>query len=101
MLIVRIDSIRTPVCRASNTEKREEKMSQGFLEVGLPTLIALVFVNFVWAWVVTATKPPEGTEEERVWNEGDLDRIDLGDAGPEGIRKGISEEIQPKTKVVE
>lgn len=76
-------------------------MSQGFLEVGLPTLIALVFVNFVWAWVVTAATPPGRPEEKRVWDEGDLDRIELGDAGPEGVRKGINEEIQPKTKVVE
>lgn len=75
-------------------------MSQGFLEVGLPTLIALVFVNFVWAWVVSAATPPGRPEGERVSSEGDLDRMELGDAGPEGVRKGISEAIQPKTPVV-
>lgn len=74
-------------------------MNQGFLEYGLPTLIALVFVNFVWAWIVAAAKPPGGSEDEPLSGEGHPDWKYLEDAGPEGVRKSFSEEIQPKTKV--
>jgi hypothetical protein len=74
-------------------------MNQGFLEVGLPTLIALVFVNFVWAWVVTAAKPPERSGNERIPDKADPDWKYLEEGGPDGVRKNVAEEIKPETKV--
>jgi hypothetical protein len=74
-------------------------MSQGFLEIGLPTLIALVFVNFVWVWIVTAAKPPGLSEEEGIPDRVDPDWKSLGDEGPEGVRTNITEAVKPQTKV--
>lgn len=74
-------------------------MSQGFLEYGLPTLIALVFVNFVWAWMLTAVKPPEGSGEKRIPEEGNPDWKYLEEGAPGGARKNLAEEIKPQTRV--
>lgn len=60
-----------------------------FLDYSLPILIIVAVVNFIWAWIPTAVKPPEGS-------------ADLGlrylDAGPEGVRKAVAVEIQKQIK---
>lgn len=75
-------------------------MADGFFEYGLPTLIALAFVNFVWAWMLTAVKPPERLEDEPLPGEIHPDWRYLEDAGVEGTRKRVAEEITPQTNVV-
>lgn len=70
-------------------------MVEGFLEYGIPMMIGLVFVNFVWAWVLTAVKPPEIPEDEHISGRVNPDWRTL-DAGPEGVRKNIIERYHKK-----
>ncbi|TAK10195.1 MAG: hypothetical protein EPO39_00615 [Candidatus Manganitrophaceae bacterium] len=70
----------------------------GFFEFGLPTLIALAFVNFVWAWMLTAVKPPERSEDEPIPVHPDWKYLE--EAGPEGVRSNVTEEMKPQTQVV-
>lgn len=74
-------------------------MIEGFFAYGIPMMIGLVFVNFVWAWVLTAVKPPEIPEGERISGKVNPDWRDL-DGGPEGVRKNMIEKIKPRTNVV-
>jgi hypothetical protein len=34
-------------------------MNEEFVSIAIPTLIAWVFVNFVWAWILTAVNASE------------------------------------------
>lgn len=70
-----------------------------FLRYGIPIMIAMVFVSFLWAWILTAVKPPEGSEGKPVPDETGPDWKYL-DAGPEGIRKNVIPEIRRQTKNV-
>ena len=49
--------------------------------------------------VVAAAKPPGGLEDKPLSGEGHPDWKYLEEGGPEGVRKSLSEEIRPKTKV--
>ncbi|MDC4223893.1 MAG: hypothetical protein MPW15_06600 [Candidatus Manganitrophus sp.] len=69
------------------------------LEYGLPVMIALVFVGFLWAWVLTAVKPPQNLEDERITGTVNPDWKYL-DAGPEGVRRNIFEKIERQRKAV-
>lgn len=74
-------------------------MYEGFLRYAIPISIAMAFVSFLWAWILTAVKPPESSEENPV--QGKVDpRWRLLDAGPEGVIKNVTQEIQQKTKAV-
>ncbi|MBI3802748.1 MAG: hypothetical protein HY282_03205 [Nitrospirae bacterium] len=75
-------------------------MYEGFLEYGLPILIVLTFVNFIWAWVLTAVKAPERSEEKRRAGEAGADRPYLEEGRSGGTRKSIAEKVYPKTKTV-
>lgn len=37
----------------------------GFVEFGFWALLAFVFVNMVWGWVLTTTSPPSGRYSSR------------------------------------
>lgn len=63
------------------------------LEYGLPVMIGLVFVSFLWAWILTAVKPPQKSEDERITGRVNPDWRYL-DAGPEGVRRNIFEKIE-------
>ena len=76
---------------------KENAMSEELLRTLFPILIALIFVNFIWAFIVTAVKGPEPAGERPVSGRINQEWKDL-DAGPEGNRKTIAEEIRPKTK---
>lgn len=60
-----------------------------FLDYSLPILIVVAFVNFIWAWIPTAVKPPDGSA--------DLEWGHL-DAGPEGVRRTVAAEMKPQIK---
>lgn len=70
-----------------------------FLEYALPIMIGLVFVSFLWAWMLTAVKPPQKSMEDRISGAVNPDWRSL-DAGPEGVRRNIFEKIEPQTKSV-
>lgn len=74
-------------------------MVEGLFEYGIPLMIGVVFVNFVWAWALSAVKSPEYLEEERISGRVNPDWRDL-DAGPEGVRRNIFEKIEPQRKAV-
>jgi hypothetical protein len=63
------------------------------LEYGLPVMIGLVFVSFLWSWILTAVKPPQKSEDERITGRVNPDWRYL-DAGPEGVRRNIFEKIE-------
>jgi hypothetical protein len=71
----------------------------GLLEYAIPIMIAMVFVNFFWAWILTAAKPPKSPTGNQI-----PDTTEGGwryfDAGPEGVRKNLGHEIQRQTKSV-
>lgn len=67
-------------------------MYESFLNYGFPILIILTMVSFIWAWAITAVKSPEESEEKEIWKYRE-------DAGPEGIRKTVSEKLRPRTQV--
>ena len=62
-------------------------MFEEILRYLFPISIVLVLVNFVWAWALTAVKPPDApaARSETDWR--------YLDAGPEGVRKTIGQEI--------
>ena len=71
----------------------------GLLEYAIPFMIAMVFLGFILAWILSAPKPPESAVSKVVpgalyprWN--DLD------SGPEGIRKNLAQEITRQAKSV-
>ncbi len=63
-----------------------------------PIMIALVLVNFAWAWILTAVKPPAISTDKRISGRVNPD-LRYFDAGPEGVRKSIAEKMKPTTKV--
>ncbi len=69
------------------------------LEYGLPVMIGLVFVGFLWAWIFTAVKPPQKLEDERISGLVNPDWKYL-DAGPEGVRRNIFKKIERQRKAV-
>jgi hypothetical protein len=73
-------------------------MYEGLWRYAIPTMIAVAFVNFVWAWILTAVKPPCGPEKETIPDPIHPDWKHL-DAGPEGVRKTIVQKMKPKIKM--
>ncbi|MDC4227574.1 MAG: hypothetical protein MPW15_25945 [Candidatus Manganitrophus sp.] len=39
-------------------------MFEGLFSYGIPIVIAVIFIYFVWAWILMAVKPPKETNEE-------------------------------------
>ena len=74
-------------------------MDEITLGYALPSMIVLAFVNFAWAWVLTAVKPPQKSEDNCISGRTNPDWSTL-DAGPEGIRRNIFDQIEPQTKWV-
>lgn len=74
-------------------------MYEAFLRMGFPIMIAMALLSFACAWVLAAVKPPDDSGRKGV-----PDRLDPGwkylDAGPEGVRKNVSEEVRTETKAV-
>lgn len=66
-------------------------MYGAFLSYSFPILIIVALVNFIWAWIPTAVKPPEGGEVDPEWK--------YLDAGPEGVRRSVAAEIKPQTPI--
>jgi len=69
------------------------------LEYGFPVMIGLVFVGFLWAWILTAVKPPQKMEDEQITGAVNPEWKYL-DAGPEGVRRNIFEKIERPRKAV-
>ncbi|TAJ97855.1 MAG: hypothetical protein EPO39_19025 [Candidatus Manganitrophaceae bacterium] len=74
-------------------------MVEFVLKYGIPVMIVLAFVGFLWAWMLTAVKPPQKSEESRLSGAVNPDWRTL-DAGPEGVRRNIFEKIKPQTKSI-
>jgi len=74
-------------------------MDEIFLRYGIPLFIALAFASFMWAWILTAVKPPEGLKDKPFPDPADPSWKYL-DAGPEGVRRNVTQEIQRHTKRV-
>ena len=74
-------------------------MYEVFLEYGFPTLIALVFVNFVWAWTLSLTNPDEASEESRIPDKVGPEWKHPDAASPSNVGDAFCREIEPQTKV--
>lgn len=73
-------------------------MNEEMFDLAIPILIVVVFVNFVWAWILTAVTPPQGPDPA-LRGTGDPDWRAF-DAGPPGVRKPLMGKIKPKIKAV-
>jgi len=82
-----------------SNQKEGVKMVQIVFGYVLPIMIALTFVSFLWAWMLTAVKPPQKSEENCISGPVHPDLKYL-DSGPEGVRKNIFDKIEPQTKSV-
>jgi nicotinamide mononucleotide (NMN) deamidase PncC len=86
------------LCRVrSPLREKENAMNEELLRYLFPILIALVLINFSWAFVLTAAKGPEGPAEKAPPGTINLEWKEL-EAGPEGERRTIAEKIKSKTK---
>ena len=74
-----------------------EPMYEALLKYAIPTMILIALVNFIWAWILSAVKPPAGSEEKTLPVPVNQEWTSL-DAGPEGIRTMIPQRIKPKIK---
>ena len=72
-------------------------MYEELFKYAIPVLIAVAFVNFAWAWILTAAKPPANSEENTRPDKINQDWKYL-DTGPEGVKMTIPQKIKPKTK---
>lgn len=72
-------------------------MYGAFLNYSFPILIIVALVNFIWAWIPTAVKPPEGSQEKRVLGAVIPEWRSL-DGGSEGVRRSVAAEIKPQIK---
>lgn len=69
-------------------------MYEGLLKYAIPMLIVLTMINFIWALILTAIKPPGVLDDKRMPGHVDPDWKYL-DAGPIGIRKSVGQEVHP------
>jgi hypothetical protein len=74
-------------------------MYEIFLEYGLPTLIALVFVDFVLAWMLSLTDSDEISEERHIPGKVDPEWKHLDEMEPSEVGELFAREIEPRTKV--
>jgi hypothetical protein len=74
-------------------------MYEGLFRYAIPIMIAMAFVSFLWAWLLTAVKPPESLKETEAAGKTNLHWKHL-DAVPEGIIQQITQKIQPRTKAL-
>jgi hypothetical protein len=74
-------------------------MYEVFLDYGLPTLIALVFVNFIWAWILSLMNPDEVSEEIRIRDKVSPEWKHLDETSPSKVGDAFAREIKPRTKV--
>jgi|GEM_PF-2363873 len=74
-------------------------MSEELWRYGFPILMGMVFASFTWAWILSAVKPPEVSEEKRNAGKVNLHWTYL-DSGPEGTPIQNTREIQPQAKPV-
>ncbi|HET6369683.1 MAG TPA: hypothetical protein VFG95_00705 [Nitrospiria bacterium] len=74
-------------------------MYQVFLEYGFPTLIALVFFNFVWAWTLSLTHSDEASEENRIPEKVGPEWKHPDEMSPLSVGDALAREIEPQTKV--
>ncbi|MBI3802245.1 MAG: hypothetical protein HY282_00595 [Nitrospirae bacterium] len=75
-------------------------MNEQFLHYAFPIMIVLAFVNFLWAWMLTAVAPPRPAEEHRISGQANPEWRAL-DAGPEGIRINLIEKVNQQTEAVQ
>ncbi|MBI3802378.1 MAG: hypothetical protein HY282_01270 [Nitrospirae bacterium] len=73
-------------------------MYEEILTYVFPIMIAMILLSFGCAWVLTAVKSPESSGgKQHPAAESDWRFLD---AGPEGVRKSVTQEIQTQTKMV-
>jgi hypothetical protein len=72
-------------------------MYEGLLKYAIPTLIVISFVNFIWAWILTAVKSPTRVVEENLPGGIGQDWKYM-DTGPEGVKLTIPQKVKPKIK---
>jgi hypothetical protein len=68
-------------------------MYEDFLKYTIPISIAIVYVNFIWAWIVSAVKPPSSLED-RTLSAQINQNWKYMDTGPEGIKTTIPQKIK-------
>lgn len=72
-------------------------MFEGLFSYGIPIVIAVIFIYFVWAWILMTVKPPKETNEE--WAGVKLyPRWNHLEAEHQGIRKRVAQEVEQKRK---
>jgi len=73
-------------------------MYEGLFRYAIPIMIGMVFVSFLWAWLLTAVKPPESPQEKPA-GAANLEWKYL-DAAPEGFIQPLVQKVQPRTKAL-
>lgn len=66
-------------------------MYGAFLNYSFPILIIVALLNFIWAWIPTAVRPPEESVANPAWRYLE---------GPEGVRRSVASEIKPQTPIL-
>lgn len=72
-------------------------MAEGLFSFGIPIVIAVFFIYFLWAWILMTVKPPKETTDE--WAGVKLyPRWNHLEAEPQGIQKRVAQEVEQKRK---
>lgn len=72
-------------------------MYEGLLGFGIPVVMILIFIYFLWAWILMTVKPPKEAEEKKTGAKLYARWRHL-EAEPEGVRKRVAQEAASKRK---